>query len=320
MINILSLISEDVHTVAIAGHVRPDGDCMGSTLAVYNYLTENRSDIEVTLFLEKAGPELLVLKNSEKIVNEPTPAQYDTRYDLFIALDCADSDRMGFAEKIFKRAKHTVCFDHHISNQGYADENYIFPDASSTCEVMFESFEENLISKDVAECLYTGIIHDTGVFHHSCTKRRTMEIAGILMEKGIPFDKIIDKSFYAKTYLQNQVLGRCLAESILLADGKVVASYLTHKNMELYGVTSNDLGGVVDQLRLTDGIDVAIFTYETAIPNQFKVSLRSTGKVDVNKVAGSFGGGGHIMAAGCVLSGNPLDVIEKLVLRIEEQL
>ena len=320
MINILSLLNEDVHTVAIAGHVRPDGDCMGSTLAVYNYLINNTSGKEITLFLEKAGPELLVLKNADKIVNEPTPSDYEKRFDLFISLDSADSDRMGFAEKIFKRAKHTVCFDHHISNPHFADECYVYPDASSTCEVIFETFEEDKIDKDIAECLYTGIIHDTGVFHHSCTSKRTMEIAGILMGKGIDFGKIIDKSFYSKTYVQNQVLGRVLTDSMLLLDGKVCASFLTHKTMEFYDVNSNDLGGMVDQLRLTEGIEVAIFTYETAIPSQYKVSLRSTGKVDVNKVAGSFGGGGHVMAAGCVFSGKPEEVINKLVEKIKEQL
>lgn len=319
MIDILSKITEDIHTIAIAGHVRPDGDCMGSTLAMYNYL-KNNTEASVTVFLEKAGPELLTLTGSEFIVNEPTPEQYAEKYDLFLALDCADSDRMGFAEKIFDRAKKTICIDHHVSNKGYAGENYIYPDASSACEVVFESFREDLITKEIAECLYTGIIHDTGVFHHSCTGKRTMEIAGILMTKGIEFDKIIDKSFYAKTYLQNQIMGRCLAESLSIMDGKIVASYLTHKTMDFYGVNSNDLGGIVDQLRLTEGVEVAIFIYETSIPMQYKVSMRSTGKVDVNKVAACFGGGGHTMAAGCVFSGTPLDVINNLSARIEEQL
>lgn len=319
MNKILDFITDDMKYIAITGHVRPDGDCIGSTLAMYHYLKDN-TDKEIRLFLEKAGANLLTLPGSDEIISEPTPDEYAQKPDLFIALDCADVDRMGFSKKIFEKAARTLCIDHHISNAGIANENIIIPQASSASEIVFEMFEEERITKEIAECLYLGIIHDTGVFHHSCTGRRTMEIAGVLMSKGIDFGKIIDDSFYKKTYLQNQLLGRCLTESISLLDGKIIAAYLTHADMEFYGVSPLDLGGVVDQLRLTEGVQVAVFFYETIVPDSYKVSLRSTGIVDVNKVAGVFGGGGHVMASGCLISGTPGEVLNKLSEQIALQL
>ena len=129
----------------------------------------------------------------------------------------------------------------------------------------------------VATAIYTGMIHDTGVFQYSSTSPETMRIAGELMKTGIPFSNIIDESFYQKTYIQNQVMGRVLAESILLQNGACIVGYLRKKDMDFYGVTGSDLDGVVSQLRLTRGVEVAIFLYETETQT-FKVSLRSNGK------------------------------------------
>ena len=138
------------------------------------------------------------------------------------------------------------------------------------------------------------------------------------MKQEIPFSKIIDESFYEKTYLQLQVMGRVLAESILLQNGKCTVGYLRRRDMEFYGVEGSDLDGIVSQLRLTRGVEVAIFIYETETQH-FKVSLRSNGKVDVSKVAVFFGGGGHTRAAGCDLEGSMYDVINNLTAEIEKQ-
>jgi len=161
--------------------------------------------------------------------------------------------------------------------------------------------------------------HDTGVFQYSSTTPETMRIAGELMKTGFPFSRIIDESFYQKTYLQNQVMGRVLAESILLQDGKCIVGYLKKKDMDFYGVEGKDLEGIVSQLRLTAGVEVAIFVYEMS-PQVFKVSLRSNGKVDVSQVAQFFGGGGHMRAAGCDISGTVYDVINNITAQTEKQL
>ena len=139
------------------------------------------------------------------------------------------------------------------------------------------------------------------------------------MRTGFPFSEIIDQSFYQKTYLQNQVMGRVLAESILILDGKCIIGYMKRKDMLFYGVTGLELEGIVSQLRLTKGVEVAIFLYEHE-PQTFKVSLRSNGKADVSEVAVYFGGGGHVRAAGCDMVGSMYDVVNNLTLHIEKQL
>ena len=312
--HILDLV-KDAENIAIAGHVNPDGDCTGSTLAMYNYLKHTGKTIDV--YLEPIGREFRDLPGADSIKNEVE----DKVYDVFFMMDLGDTDRIGVASKLFETAKKTICIDHHITSKGVADENFILPTLSSTCEVLFEMMDVELITKDVATCLYTGIIHDTGVFHHSCTSKRTMEIAGELMAKGIDFAGIIDHNFYSRTYKQNQVLGRCLMESLLLWDGVGIVSYVTQKELDFYMVSNSDLGGIIDQLRLTEGVKVAIFIHEKE-PHTYKVSMRSTvPDIDVSKVAAFFGGGGHKMAAGCTIpSGIVHDVINNITKQLQFQL
>ena len=135
----------------------------------------------------------------------------------------------------------------------------------------------------------------------------------------IPCARIIDDSFYRKTYVQNQVLGRALMESILLLDGKIIVGRIRQKDMFFYGVGPADLEGIVSQLRVTAGVEVAIFLYETGT-QEYKASLRSNGIVDVSAVCSYFGGGGHVKAAGCTMHGSLYDVVNNLTLHIEQQL
>lgn len=179
--------------------------------------------------------------------------------------------------------------------------------------------EREKIDRSIAAALYTGIIHDTGVFQYSSTSSETMRIAGELMKTGFDFNKVIDESFYQKTYIQNQVMGRVLAESIMLQDGKCIVGYLRRRDMIFYGVEGKDLEGIVNQLRLTKGVEVAIFLYETST-QVFKVSLRSNGNIDVSKIAMYFGGGGHVRAAGCELQGSMYDVVNNITAEIEKQM
>ncbi len=305
-----------INTVAIAGHVRPDGDCVGSCMGLYLYLKENYPDIAADVYLEQPGAQFSFLSCFEEI---KTVYETGKVYDLLITLDVSDKNRIGVAEEAYETAKKRVCIDHHISNRGLGDVNEIRPDASSTCEVLYTLLEEEKVSKAVAEAIYTGMVHDTGVFQYSCTSPETMRIAAKLMEKGIPFTKIVEESFYEKTYVQNQILGRCLMESILLMDGKCVIGVVKKKMMDFYHVEPKDLDGIVQQLRIIKGVEVAIFIYEVK-PQEFKVSLRSKGKVNVNEVASYFGGGGHVLAAGCTFHGSVYDVMNNLLEIIEKQL
>ena len=210
--------------------------------------------------------------------------------------------------------------NHHRTNTGFAEQNYIIPDASSCSEVLYTLLDEAKISREAAECLYTGIVHDTGVFKYNSTTRKTMEIAGTLMEKGVNAAKIIDDSFYRKTYAQNQILGKALLSRYTDSGWKMYFQCgFPERNRSFTVSIPNDLDGIIDQLRITEGVECAIFIYEKAF-NEYKVSLRSNDYVDVSKVAAYFGGGGHIHAAGCTMQGHPRDVINNLTGHIEKQM
>ena len=312
----LASVLKDVASVAIAGHVRPDGDCVGSCLATYNYIAAWYPDIQVDVYLEPIPNIFRFLKNSDKIKNN---CDCDKAYDLCIVQDCGDTKRLGEAVKYFETAKKTVCIDHHISNDSFADENYIFPEASSTSELVFELLEEEKITREIAECIYVGMVHDTGVFQYSCTSRRTMDIAGALMEKGIDFSKIVDDTFYKKTFEQNKILGRALLNSELYLKGACIASYVTLKEMEEYHVLPKHLDGIVSQLRVTKDVEAAVFLYENA-DGTWKVSLRSNGKVNVADIAIFFGGGGHVRAAGATMAGTKEAVIQAVCEQMNRQL
>lgn len=303
------------HVVGITGHIRPDGDCTGSTLALYNYLKKNMPDMDVSVYLEQPGEEFSYLSGYSDIRNT---LEEDKRFDVFIVLDCSSIDRIEPFARGFKNSDKTICIDHHISNNSFADVNQVVPDASSACEVLYDTLDDEKIDKAVAECIYTGIIHDTGVFKYSCTSLHTMEIAGKMMQMGIDYSDIIDNSFYKKTYVQNQILGRALLESVLFYDKKCIFSSVTRDEMNFYGVTGKELGGIIEQLRLTEGVEVAIFLYETG-DDEYKVSLRSKKEIDVSAIAVAFGGGGHVRAAGFLAKGTVHDIINRIGEMIEEQ-
>ena len=303
-------------TVALAGHIRPDGDSIGSSVGLYLYLKENFPQIQTDIYLQPVADCYRSIQGTDLLKHE---ADEKKQYDLFICLDCGSLDRLGFAAPLFERAKQTLCIDHHVSNEAFADINYIVPDASSTSELVYRILEKEKISKPCAEALYMGMVHDTGVFQYSCTSPETMEAAAELMRKGINGSEIIEKTYYEKTYAQNQILEKALLESMLILDKQVIVSYVTQKAMEFFGAEPSDLEGIVSQLRQTKDVEVAMFLYELE-PQVYKVSLRSKDKVDVSMIAKYFGGGGHAKAAGFTMKGTAHDVINNVNKQIVTQL
>ena len=312
----LNKLLAQADSIAIGGHVRPDGDCVGSCMGLYQYIREIYVDKEVDVYLEDIPDVHKFIEATKDIRHEIVDKKV---YDLFICLDCGDEDRLGFSLPLFQSAKRTFCVDHHVSNREFADVNYTYPDASFTSELIYNLIDKDRISKQVAEVLYLGIVHDTGVFQYSCASPATFEAAADLLRKGIDGPKIIEDTFYEKTYAQNQVLGRALLESILLLEGRCIASYITKQQMEFYGVDAKDLDGIVSQLRVTKGVETALFMYELE-PNVCKVSLRSKDTVDVSRIAQYFGGGGHKKAAGFSMAGTPHDVMNNVIRQIALQL
>ena len=315
MFNLKELL-EGKQNVALGGHVRPDGDCVGSTMGLYLYLKENFPQIETDLYLESVPEAYSMIRHTDEVKSELPEGKI---YDLFICMDCGDLQRLGFSQKLFLEAKQTACIDHHVSNEAFADVNYIVPDASSTSELVYNLLDYDKMSLETAEALYMGIAHDTGIFRYSCTSPETMEAAAQLMRKGVDTAKITDRTYYEKTYVQNQILGKALLESIMVLDQRCIVSVMRLKEMKFFQAKPSDLEGIVSQMRQTKGVEVAMFLHETA-PQTFKVSLRSKEQVDVSRIAKYFGGGGHVRAAGVTMKGSVHDVINNLTALIEKQL
>jgi phosphoesterase RecJ-like protein len=307
---------KSVKSIAVTGHVRPDGDCIGSSLGFLNYAKDNFPEVKVDLYLEKPGNEFSYLRCFDCLKTEIIDKS--AHYDLLIVFDCGDENRFEPFKALLDMVDDTLCIDHHMANTGFARTSVVIEDLSSTCELLYECLDCAKISKATAECLYTGIICDTGIFRYQAATKRTMEVAGALMDKGIDHTKIIDEGFYMKTYHQNQIIGRALLESVVFYDGKCIYSAINRETMEFYGLKPGEMGGVIDQLRNTEGIEVAIFLYEVS-EEEYKVSMRSKEYIDVSAVCRFFGGGGHVRAAGCNMQGTVHDIINNLGAQLELQ-
>lgn len=306
---------EDASTIAILGHIRPDGDCVGSCLGLYNYISDCYPEKKVVVYLQPIMDKFKFLRGADKIVNQPE----DVIYELAISIDCGDTDRHGEFADIFRNAKDTACLDHHRSNTGFGDYYYCDADASSACEVLFRHLNAEKIGAECAECLYLGIVHDTGVFKYPSTSEATMKIAGELISKGVNTQYIIDETFYKVNYNQNLLTGRALLEAKLYLGGKVIATCVTTDMFREYEAVKSDTEGIVDKLRVTDGTEVTVFIYQIS-ENVFKYSLRSVSYVDVSKIAVAYGGGGHLRAAGFEAEGNWEENLRNILTMIEIQL
>ncbi|MCI9336678.1 MAG: bifunctional oligoribonuclease/PAP phosphatase NrnA [Lachnospiraceae bacterium] len=301
--------------IGIAGHVRPDGDCVGACLGLWQYLVKCLPGTETKVFLEKPADIFNGIKGVGEICSD---FPEEPPFDVFFVLDTS-TDRLGGAEKYFKAAGKTVNIDHHVSNAGGGQVNIIRPDMGSTCEMIYDLLDTQRLDRDMAMALYVGIIHDTGVFQYSNTTPETLEKGAKLIGYGFDFPNLILETFYQKTYVQAQVMGRALMESIRFLGGCCIVSSIDRKTMDFYNVEPKDLDGIVNQLRNIRGIDCAIFMYETGVL-EYKVSMRSSEKVNVAQVAAYFGGGGHAKAAGCNMTGTFHDCVNNLSLHIENEL
>lgn len=305
-----------VSSVALTGHIRPDGDCTGSTFGIYNYILDNFPDIEAEVYLQQPGKDMAHIPNVEKVVTE---YKGEKEYDLLIVCDCGDEKRFEPFNMLLEKSKRVICIDHHVNNTGFADESYIIEDFSSTCELVYNTLDDSMISKNTAICLYTGIVTDTGGFKYEATTVDTHRVAGMLMKKGIPYTKIMDEGLSKRTFKQNKVIGLALTRSVLLCDEKIITSYMTYEEMQEISIVGRDMGVVIEQLRCTDSVEVAFFLYATA-PDEYKISMRAKDYVDVSKICQNHEGGGHVKAAGCQMKGKPEDIINTIVAEIKLQL
>ncbi len=312
----LDLIVEHASTIAISGHVNPDGDCVGSCLGLYNYLKLKYPEKEVDVYLEPIPRKFHFLQGACDIKHH---FENDKVYDMYFSLDCAGGDRLGFAQDAYERAKIPCCIDHHISNDAQSEYAYVVPEASSTCELVYNLIGVSSITKEIGECLYLGMAHDTGVFQYSNASPSTMRAAASLLELGVQGSKIIEDTYYEKSRVQIKAMGKAFLESEFYLDGKCIAYGITLAEMEEIGAKKQDLEAIVSELRAVQGVDVAVFMYELK-PGVFKASLRSTEQIDASKIAMHFGGGGHRKAAGCTLEGRYEELLDMVLVEIQAQI
>ena len=304
-------------SVAIFGHLRPDGDCVGTALGLYNYIKDNYPEIKADLYLEKFPESFNMIRYASE-AREFCP--FDKIYDTVFVVDTSSEERIGAGgREALKKCGFSCNIDHHVSNPGNICEvNHVVPDGSSAAEVLYYMLEPDKVSRQCAEALYLGISHDTGIFKYSSTHRSTLLAVADLIDKGVDFTRIIDETYYHRTLPQTVVTGFVLMNVKQAIGGKVAYGYLTSEQMKHFGVSSLEMDGIIDAIRELEGNEVAIFMYP--LKGGYKISLRSKNKVDVNVVASHFSGGGHVKAAGGQAYGDPETIIVRLCEYIKEQL
>jgi phosphoesterase RecJ-like protein len=307
---------KDAKNIIVTGHIKPDGDCIGSTMALTLYLKKKLPKADVRLFLEKPMPHFMVLPGIDTIDSTYSGNPKDT--DVCIVLD-TNAGRIGSAEKFFEEAKKTINIDHHISNkEGSAMLNFVDPDASSASELIYRMIDKEDIDTEIARYLYLGITHDTGVFRFSNTSKETMIAASELITYGFDFSDLLEKTYYEKTYEQMLTISKIVAKAERFFGEKVVYGYVDYEEYVKEKMDPADFDGAINELRIIRGCECAIFMYpmnEVTV----KVSLRSIGTVDVSAICEKFGGGGHKRAAGFYIKGERLNVLEDILKAIEEQ-
>ena len=317
---IISLLRERDMFV-IAGHIGPDGDTIGSCLGLAMAL--GKLGKKAIVLLEPFAAKYRIIPGKKHLHHGAVDA---LPVDVFIALDCADVERLGFARPLFDRAATTICIDHHETNVGFAGYNFIDPAASSTAEMVFELIDAiTEVDKDIATAIYAGIVGDTGGFRFISTGKPTMDIAARLMETGIPFTDIYTEMLHRHSFEAAKAFGLALGACATAMGGRIVYTYMTREMFIQVGAESSDMDSVAEYLINTRGADVALFLYEKhpkaedATDKTIKVSMRSR-EFHVGKVAASLGGGGHRLAAGCTITGTMDDVLLRVLEELEREL
>lgn len=293
---------ENIETIYIGSHINPDGDALGSALAMAMAL----KDLGKTpvVLLDKYDDKYNILKGREYIFN----GDYSSlKPEAFIAVDCGSKERLGRAEEVFNKAELTYNIDHHISNTLFAKNNIVNGAASSASEVVYEVIKDfAAITKDIAEALYIGILTDTGGFMYSSTSKRTHQITGELVDKGIDTPFIHSKVLKEHTIEQVKIFNKALNNIVI--DGSLAYSVVTDSEIKECKGYYSDLDGIVEYLLNIRGINISLLVSERE-NGIVKLSFRSKFH-DVNKIAAAFGGGGHTLAAGASVKDR---VVEEVV-------
>ena len=305
----------------LATHIRPDGDAIGSLLALGRGLASLGK--EVTLFNESAIPAIFrFLPGMDEIVSEPGDFQ---AYDALVVLDCSDISRIGQVAERLPQDLSVLNIDHHITNTGFGTQQWVEPKSSSTGEMIYHLLGDLgvVIDQAMAYAIYTAILTDTGSFLFQNTTPDSLTICGEMAAKGVDTYKVAQHLFATYSLGRLKLLNMVL-ETIEISDnGKLSVMYLTQEMLKETETDVDDINGLVNYAKYIEDVRVAVLIQEARTPlddeGRYHVSLRSNGPVDVGSIAASYGGGGHPGAAAFTAFAT-LKEVKKEVMRISESL
>ena len=304
--NILEEIKK-AEKIVILTHENPDGDAIGSSLAMYKTLIKMGKTPDLII------PELPRVFNFLPEADKIKKVGSNEPYDLAIALDAATLKMLNGWSNYFETAKAKIVIDHHGTNTMYGDINFVNPDAPAAAQVLIHIIEYFgvEIDKEIGTCILTGIITDTGGFQYQSTTPETFEFAAELLKRGVNVSEIYKKVMETKSRASFELRKRAIDRLEFFGEGKIAFTYITKQDMEETNAESGDHEGIVNEGRTIEDVEISIFIRET--DKGYKASLRSNSYVNVSDICLMFGGGGHVHAAGCNLIGSLEQVKEKIV-------
>lgn len=313
---LLGILRDRQHFV-VTSHARPDGDAIGSALAMTHLLEAMGKRVDV-VFSDPIPAVYHVLEGVDRILHtlpSVTP-------DAIVLLECDCFDRTGFARAEWERMgkSFTINIDHHLSGRECGDFNWIVPDACAVGSLIYDVAVESgiTISRGMATCLYTAVLTDTGAFTYSCTDASTFALAEHLVELGVDASAVARAIYYSNPVSKVHLLGSALRN--LHVEGPLAWAWITLDDMSEAGAIVEDSEGIINYLIGIAGVEAAVFLRELPGQNGVRLSLRGKDVIDVSRVAEEFGGGGHRNASGCTISGDMEHARDLIVSHLRAQL
>jgi phosphoesterase RecJ-like protein len=313
---ILEIIREH-ETFCIVGHVRPDGDCIGSQLGLA--LALRAEGKKVTVWNQDVVPQKYKFLNPEGGLGKPHRGE---KFDCVIATDCASFERLGKVGECIADRKIFINIDHHESNTRYADVNWVSPREPSSGELIFRLLKVARwpITKPIADLLFTAISTDTGSFQYASTRPGAFHAAAELVTRGADLAKICNEVYQSYPVSRAKLLKHVYSKFRLTDHDRIAWFWLKQKDFTRTGAESDDTEGLIDHIRAIEPVVVAC-VFEEVEPELTRISLRSkSARVNVNEIAAQFGGGGHPAAAGARIAGTPLSVQRKVIAAVKRAL
>ena len=311
--NILEEIKK-ANKIVILTHENPDGDAIGSSLGLSLALKQLNKEVDVII------PEFPRIFEFLPDANNIKKESDEQNYDLAIAVDCSDIQRLNGFAKYFEQATMKIVIDHHGKNKMFGDYNYVDPVAPACAQIliaMLEYFQID-ITKEIGMCLIAGIITDTGGFRYSGVTTETFEFASWILSKGVNISDVYRRVLETKTKTNFELTKLAMDRLEFLENGKIAYTYITKEDEQRIGTQAGDHEGLVEIGRDIEGVEVSVFIREAE--KGYKVSLRANEYIDVADVCLMFGGGGHLRAAGCTINGTLEQVKQKILAELKARL